>query len=206
VAFDGIVFLEDAFLTDSEDFNPGGISYLRDLGTTEINPRLLSVSEKARWTRLKTGQVDRFVVSLMEVVREYRPNAVFSRVLYAPALHSPATSEEWLAQRFESAARFCDRVIVLTDPEAEGVKDEKEWLAALVKAAAAYDGALGRTVFQLSAFDDSRSRWRSERILARRMQILIENGARHIMYSPDDYRANRPGFKTISRVLGENSP
>ena len=205
VALDGIVFLEDAFLTDDEDFNPGSIDCLRDLGTTEINPRLLSVSEKARWTRLKTRQIDGFVAVLMEVVREYRPNAVFSRVLYAPALHSPEASEEWLAQRFESAARNYDRVIVLTDPEAENVKNEAEWLGVLTSAAGAR-GAMEKTVFMFSAYNHFSNRWLSERIITRRIETMIENGARHIAYSPDDYRADRPDWKPISRVILEGSP
>jgi biofilm PGA synthesis lipoprotein PgaB len=201
VTFDGIVFLEDAFLTEEEDFNPNGIAFLRDLGTTEINPKLLSAGEKARWTKIKTRQIERFIAALIEVVRDYRPNAVFSRVLYAPALHSPADSEAWLAQRFETTVRACDRVIVLADPEAENVEDADAWLRALVGAAAAFPRGLEKTVFQLNAYDNFRNRWMPERTLIPRVQALVESGARHIIYSPDDYDAERPRLKALSAVF-----
>jgi len=197
VRFDGIVFNDDAYLTDEEDYHPDAVATAQHaLGIRRFHHKRLSRSNRAKWTDLKVNQIDGLLQKLMEVVRRHQPDATFGRLLYAPVLHHPPSSE-WLAQDYQKALSRYDRVIVEAYPEREESTNPELWLERLVKQAARYPSGPASTVFELQAYDWERRQWIAGQKLARRLQILREHGARHTAYCPDDFLTDKPELSLI---------
>jgi len=197
VRLHGVLFQDDAYLTDHEDLHPDAVrAVCAELGIDELHLDRLTPEQKARWTRIKTRQLGRFTEALMAAVRRYRPGAGFARNLYAPVLYRPH-SEEWFAQNYADALSRYDRVVVMAYPEMEKAAHPLRWLEQLVAKAARHPGALERTVFKLQAYDWSRSRWIDDAALAARIRRLAASGARRIAYYPDNYTIDRPALDRV---------
>ncbi|MBN1558058.1 MAG: tetratricopeptide repeat protein [Lentisphaerae bacterium] len=187
---DGLVFGEDAFLTDFEDFHPDAVSQCTEaLGLDVLRPLQLSAADRAAWTKLKTLQLNALTRSLATTVRHRHPDARFGRRLFAPALHYPP-SEAWLAQTYASALDLYDCVVVAAEPELEDVARVSVWLRRLVRLSAEYPDGIGKTLFSVSAYDGIRQRPVGDRVVARRVDILLEAGARHVIVGPVDAAAS----------------
>ena len=201
VSLDGVVFGADAFLTDREDFSPAAIQeYGEILGMPAFSVDTLDKQTRQAWTRAKTRQLIVFTGMLEDAVRRYSPQARFARCLFAPALHHPG-SENWLAQNYEESLKAYDRVILLADPEIEGVSKPLPWLTELVRKASQYPDGLSKTVFELPAYDLQRSHWIRERDLVRRFRQLLGAGAWHVAYAEDDWQADRPRLRDMRPAL-----
>lgn len=197
VRFHGVLFQDDAYLTDTEDFNPAALgTYKAVLGLEEFKPQSLSKQQAAAWTRLKTLQLNDFTEKLMETVKRYRPQAKFARNLYAPVLHNPHSRQRF-AQDYGEALKLYDRVVVMAYPEMEDVFRPVAWLENLVERAAQYPGGLEKTVFKIQAYDWKRKRWISDKVLLKRIRRLVARGAKAVAYYPDDYTVNKPSLKHV---------
>jgi len=198
---DGILFEDDAYLTDLEDFGPEAVAKCKSvLGLKTFDPDNLTPDKKSAWYKLKTQQLNTFIDGLMQTVRQYWPQAEFARKLYAPVLHYPS-SEKWLAQNYEDALGMYDQVVVMAYPEAEDVSLAGPWLKGLLMKASEYEVGLAKTVFMLQSYDERGSRWISGRRLRRHVRQLVDRGARHVAYSHDDYRFDRPRLKYMCEVM-----
>ncbi|NQT93264.1 MAG: tetratricopeptide repeat protein [Lentisphaerae bacterium] len=194
---DGVLFLEDAYLTDNEDFNPSAREEYRTItGPQDVTPQELTRSQREEWTRMKTEKLEYFIGGLKEAVKRRQPSIQFTRALFAPALHRPE-SEEWLAQNYEDALKSYDRVIVVADPDMENIATPVLWLRSLVRDASAYDHGIDKTVFKVPSREVEGDRWIPERTLVRRVNSVLEEGARHAVYGPDDFEVDRPRMARI---------
>jgi biofilm PGA synthesis lipoprotein PgaB len=196
-AFAGLIFHDDAFLSDYEDANPAALKAYRQAGLPES---FTSIREDAglleRWTELKAQRLNSFIAALIDGVRVYRPEIKTARNLYARPVLEPAASH-WFAQSLEGFLAQYDYPAIMAMPYMEEAENPDPWLRKLVKAVAAVPGALDKVVFELQSRD-----WRtglpvSASVLAQQMELLQSAGVRHYGYYPDDFLNNLPEARLI---------
>lgn len=205
--FDGILFHDDALLSDFEDAGPDAMAAWRaagfqeDIDAIRANPALLQ-----RWTRFKSQTLTEFTRALARAVREIRgPQVKTARNIFARPVLDPA-SEAWFAQNLDDFLTTYDWTVPMAMPLMENVPQNQSdaWLTRLIQAVASRPGALDKTVFELQARDWNQPRQSGidERRLAHWMRLLQINGVRHYGYYPDDFINNQPD---ISRIRPEFS-
>ena len=202
-SFHGILFHDDAMLTDFEDASPDALRAYQAAGfpasIAEIrrDPHTLE-----RWTRFKSQALIDFTKQLTETVRAIRgPQVKTARNIYAMPVLDPA-SEAWFAQNLNDFLSTYDWTAPMAMPLMENVPPEQTdaWLDSLVNRVARIPGALDKTVFELQARD-----WRktgehadiSGEQLAHWMRQLKLSGAKNYGYYPDDFINDHPEMSAI---------
>ncbi|WNP36474.1 poly-beta-1,6-N-acetyl-D-glucosamine N-deacetylase PgaB [Enterobacter kobei] len=202
-SFHGILFHDDAMLTDFEDASPDALRAYQAAGfpasIAEIrrDPQTLE-----RWTRFKSQALIDFTKQLTETVRAIRgPQVKTARNIYAMPVLDPA-SEAWFAQNLNDFLSTYDWTAPMAMPLMENVPPEQAdaWLDSLVNRVARIPGALDKTVFELQARD-----WRktgehadiSGEQLAHWMRQLKLSGAKNYGYYPDDFINDHPEMSAI---------
>lgn len=202
-SFDGILFHDDAMLTDFEDASPDAMRAYKAAGfpasIAEIrrDPQMLE-----RWSRFKSRALVDFTKQLTETVRAVRgPQVETARNIYAMPVLDPA-SETWFAQNLHDFLGTYDWTAPMAMPLMENVPPEQAdaWLDSLVNRVARIPGALDKTVFELQARD-----WRktgehadiSGEQLADWMRQLKLSGAKNYGYYPDDFLNDQPEMSAI---------
>ena len=198
---DGVIFQDDCYLNDFEDFNPEAVAAAKAQGIT-LNPAAKGqkASDMKRWTAMKTARLNSLTADLANEVRQIRPDAVFARTIYAPVVTSPQ-SEEWFAQNYKSCLKLYDLTVIMAYPRMEKVKNDTIWLSQLVAKAKLRDPTLSKTVFKLQAYDWSASSWISSSVFKRWVAALKVSGAKNMAYYPDDYTVDKPAAKEIKPLL-----
>ena len=200
--FSGILFHDDATLSDYEDASPMALAYYRD--HWNLPPSVQAIRDDAalrqRWTREKTAYINAFTVSLIKTLREYQPALMTARNLYAQPVLNPA-SEEWFAQTLPSFLATYDFTAIMAMPYMEGAADPEQWLSELLTKVKAQPGALAKTVFEMQTRD-----WRNDRpipaqTLVAQWRVLHLGGARHWGYYPDDFLRNQPEENVIKTAI-----
>jgi len=194
----GILFQDDAYLTDTEDYHPLAVSrYEAAFGET-ITPEKLARDPHlaTNWAQFKTKTLINFTKEMMEGVRKYRPEATFARNLYAPVLANPE-SERWFAQNYELSLREYDHVVIMAYPQMEEVEHPFAWLRGLVSKAKQYPGWLEKTVFKVQAYNWDREAWIEDNKLFEEVRDILAAGGRHIAYYPDNFVVDKPLMETI---------
>ncbi|NBF06619.1 poly-beta-1,6-N-acetyl-D-glucosamine N-deacetylase PgaB [Pseudomonas sp. Fl5BN2] len=203
---DGVLFHDDALLSDYEDASPealrayaanglpGSIAALRD------DPATLQ-----RWTRFKSRYLIDFTNELTTKVRAIRgPQVLTARNIYAEPIINPQ-SETWFAQNLDDFLASYDWTAPMAMPLMEGQSPRHSgpWLEALVDQVRTRPGALQRTVFELQARDWSRQPTTDlpAAQLADWMGRLKRQGAIHFGYYPDNFLDNTPDLKTLRPAL-----
>ena len=202
-SFHGILFHDDAMLTDFEDASPDALRAYQAAGfpasIAEIrrDPQTLE-----RWTRFKSQALIDFTKQLTETVRAIRgPQVKTARNIYAMPVLDPA-SEAWFAQNLNDFLSTYDWTAPMAMPLMENVPPEQAdaWLDSLVNRVARIPGALDKTVFELQSRD-----WRktgehadiSGEQLAHWMRQLKLSGAKNYGYYPDDFINDHPEMSAI---------
>lgn len=186
VPLQGVVFQEDAFLADTEDFNVAALPRLRTLfGTDKVSADTLSGERAERWAAEKTERLTAFTEMLMAAVRSVQPQARFVRTLYSPTLTDPGSTQR-LAQDFADALKRYDQVLVLAYPEYEDPMRAAPWLRKLAELASAQPDAADKVIFRLRAYNSLDNDWVTRRELIARIRALAAGGARHVAYDPAD--------------------
>ncbi len=204
--FDGVLFHDDAVLSDFEDASPAALMAYResgldaDLAQLRADPAL-----SARWAKLKSRNLTDFTLDLARHVKAIRgPQVKTARNMFALPVLDPA-SEAWFSQNFDEFLAAYDWVVPMVMPLMENVPDAQigSWLDEIVDAVAKRPGAIDRTVFEVQAVD-----WRGAsatpvpdaRLAAwlRRLQI---RGARSLAYYPDNFATGHPDVKNIRAAL-----
>lgn len=200
--FSGLLFHDDATLSDYEDAGPDALAAYRADGpgatpaAMRADPALL-----ARWTAAKVRLLDDFSMELAAEVRRYQPGLKTARNYYAEPVLDPA-AETWFAQSFASGLKHYDQVAVMAMPYMEQASDPDAWLARLFARVAAVPGALDKTVFELQTVDWRRNdRPIPTGQLAATVRMLQGLGARHLGYYPDDLFHDQPRLATFRRVF-----
>lgn len=205
VQFDGLLFHDDATLSDVEDVSGPAMAANRALGLPDSLPALRQ-DEAAlqRWNDSKIKLLDDFTLELAQVVRTWQPTLKTARNLYAGVVMNPAT-ESWFAQSYVTALQHYDRVAIMAMPYMEKAAQPRQWLRQLFDKVKAVPGALDRTVFELQARD-----WRNgQPIPTREMAEVVDElhtlGARHIAYYPDDLFQDQPRLADFKAAFSMRS-
>lgn len=202
--FFGVVFHDDATLTDFEDASPVALDayekagFGRDIGVIRANPEQFE-----RWTRFKSQTLIDLTQELADRVRKQRgPQISTARNMYALPVLQPH-SEEWFAQNLNDFLQAYDWTAVMAMPRMEGIHDQHavSWLNELVDQVASHPEGLRRTVFEVQSVDwpgqDQPPRPLDSRLVAGWLNALTARGARHVGYYPDDFVNNQPKMNVI---------
>lgn len=202
-AFNGLLFHDDAVLSDFEDAHPQALAAYREAGLPADVGRLRAAapSVQRRWTRLKIQALDDFTLRLAERARTWRPAIKTARNLFAlPVLER--ASESWFAQSLPRFLEHYDYTALMAMPWMEGAADPEAWLEKLALRVAQTPGALSRVVFELQSVD-----WRRGNApipgarLAAQMRALARLGVKHYGYYPDDFIKNHPRVQDLQPVM-----
>lgn len=194
----GILFQDDAYLTDKEDYNLQALEKSKErLGKDIVSEGSLEDPVLARaWTLYKTETLIDFTASLKDSVRKYRPNALFARNIYSVVLEEPG-AEARLAQNFELFLETYDYTVVMAYPKMEGIKKPSAWLKKLTNISKNYPNGIEKTVFKLQAYDWTKGVWIKEEDLLEEFRDILSSGGRHIAYYPDNFWEDKPALKKI---------
>lgn len=199
--FGGVLFHDDATLSDYEDASPAALAQYEQWGLPgSVQAIRADASARRRWTEKKSAHIDAFTLSLAAVLREYQPALLTARNLYAQPVLNPE-AEEWFAQNFTAALAAYDFVAVMAMPYMEGETDPDRWLQQLVARVKSVPGALRKTVFELQSRDWKTGEPIAAATLAAQWRRLNLQGARHWGYYPDDFHRNQPDAATIKPVI-----
>jgi len=201
--FEGLLFHDDAYLTDFEDANPAALAWYRekwqmtgDLAALRGDPNL-----ENRWARAKTRALAIWTDALAERVKTWRPTIKTARNLFAKTILDP-TSEAWYAQTLDETLAHNDYAVLLAIPNLEQARDEGSWLRTLVERVKSHPGALAKTIFELQAVDwQHKNRAIPSATLADQMLLLQRRGAVNFGYYPDNFIANQPDANELHRVM-----
>lgn len=205
--FNGILFHDDATLSDDEDASPAALAaYERwglpgDVAAIRRDPALM-----ARWTSAKTRHLIEFTQELVARLRAWQPVLMTARNVYAGPLLDPA-AEQWFAQNYEASLAAYDYVALMAMPRMEGQKESTAgaWLSRLARRAATTPNGLNGTLFELQALDWRTGKPVSDAELTQQWRLLQRQGVRHIGYYPDDFLKDQPTLKTLQRSLSVRS-
>jgi len=205
---DGIVFQDDGYLNEDEDFHPAAVEYYNKItGKSEIiAPYELNLDQTEAWTEVKIQKLNELVEDLTNIVKRYRPEIHTARTLYAPVIIDRSAKKRF-GQSYQESLKLYDYVVIMAYPFLEEVKQPTEWLQNLVAVTKRHPLGIEKTVFKVQAFDWSKSKWVKSRKLNKWFKALISSGAKHIAYYPDDYVLNHPKKRVIREMMSvENFP
>ena len=205
--FDGVLFHDDALLSDFEDGSPAALAAYRQAGLPGTVAELRAdPAVHRRWTRFKTRALTDFTLHLAERVRAIRgPQVKTARNIFAMPMLAPE-SEEWFAQNLDDFLASYDWTAPMAMPLMEKVPEGEAdaWLDRVVDSITRRPGAVDRTIFELQAVD-----WRtgqpvpSER-LAHWMRRLQVRGARSFGYYPDNFITGVPSVEVMRPVISNS--
>lgn len=201
-SFSGLLFHDDAILSDFEDVSPAGLLDLRQQRDLPQEFATLhgNAETRMRWGKHKTAVLDAFTHELADRVRRYRPVIKTARNLYALPLLKPV-SEEWFAQSYATALADYDYVAIEAMPFMEEAENPEAWLTELVLKAALHPDGLRKTVFELQSVD-----WRNQtdipmEVFVKQARRIQELGAIHFGYYPDNVFRDQPRLKDLETLF-----
>ncbi|TLV23419.1 poly-beta-1,6-N-acetyl-D-glucosamine N-deacetylase PgaB [Klebsiella indica] len=206
-SFDGILFHDDAVLTDFEDAGPAAMTAWHEAGFTgDIDTIRNNASQLHAWSRFKSQALIQFTQTLSSAVKSVRgPQVKTARNIFAMPILEPE-SETWFAQNLDDFLATYDWTVPMAMPLMESVPSSESdaWLSRLVHAVASRPAALDKTIFELQARDWNRQQQNgiSDKQLGEWMRQLQLNGVKNYGYYPDDFINNQPD---ISRIRPEFS-
>lgn len=196
--FAGILFHDDAYLTEFEDNSATALEAYKAWGlpasvdAIRSNPELL-----AKWTQQKTDLLTAITHKFAERARVYRPGLKTARNIYARVIMEPA-AEMRFAQSLPSFLNSYDFTAVMAMPFLDDTEEPPNpWLKELIQKTLAYDGAKAKAVFELQTQDwEQKLPLRSD-FVAGQMRLLKEAGVVSFGYYPDDFVENKPALGEI---------
>jgi len=193
----GLLFHDDAYLSDYEDASPWALAVYKDWGLGEsVDEIRRSPDRFQQWSRRKTERLVAWTHALAERARVYSPDLKTARNLYAAVVMDPQ-AENWFAQSLEVFLKYYDYTAIMAMPYMEKARDPERWLRRLVEKVAAIPGAMDKTVFELQSVDWRKREPLDSAILARHMRLLLRNGAANFGYYPEDFIRGHPDLDTI---------
>lgn len=205
--FDGVLFHDDALLSDFEDASPSALAAYQQAGLPgSITELRADPAVHQRWTQFKTRALTDFTLHLADRVRAIRgPQVKTARNIFAMPMLAPE-SEAWFAQNLDDFLASYDWTAPMAMPLMEKVPEAEAgaWLDRVVDTITSRPGAVDRTIFELQAVD-----WRtgqpvpSER-LAQWMRGLQVRGARSFGYYPDNFITGVPSVEVVRPMLSNS--
>jgi len=201
VDFDGILFQDDAYLNDREDFHPEAVKKFKALYGVEPRPARLEsdAAMKKNWAQLKTDTLDQYLLEIAATVKGYRPHAVMARNIYSEVITNPG-AKEWFAQDLSSYLRHYDYTVIMAYAAMEEVAKPKRWYENLYRAVKE-TGREERVIFKLQAYDWGNKQWLGDEAIRDDLTYLLAMGVRHVAYYPDDVFLNKPDVDAVASIL-----
>ncbi len=200
--FAGILFHDDAILSDYEDVSPRALQTIArqwHLPTSEKQLRQ-EPAKRMAWAKKKTQALIEWTDYLAGRVRYYHPDIKTARNLYALPILQP-DSEEWYAQSLASALAAYDYVAVEAMPLMEKAGDADAWLERLVKRVAAHPDGLRKTVFELQAVDWNTHQKIPMEIFLKQLRLVQKMGGFHLGYYPDNVFEDQPRLEEMETAF-----
>jgi biofilm PGA synthesis lipoprotein PgaB len=202
-SFQGVLFSDDAMLSDFEDAGDAALATYRqwglagDVASIRADPRGL-----ARWTAAKIAYLTAFSRELAQLLRADHESLRTARNLFARVASDPQ-SQQWFAQSLPDALASYDYVALMAMPYMEEQRHRPgRWLEQLVASVAAQPGGLEKSIFELQSVDWAAGhRPVSGSTLAEQLAILGRAGARHLGYYPEDFRQGLPPLEQVRPAL-----
>ncbi len=203
---DGILFHDDATLSDFEDAAPSAMKSYKAAGLPASIETLRSDATTLQaWSDFKTDYLIRFTKMLAAHARHFRPNLLTARNIYAPVMLEPQ-SKTWFAQDYNKFLAAYDYTAVEAMPRMEKVSDDEshEWLSKLIAVSADHPQGLKHTIFELQAVDwnlaaEGKDRAIPEETLGAQMRLLARHGAMNFAYYPDDFVTDTPKIALLRK-------
>lgn len=196
--FAGVLFHDDAMMSEDEDDS----SFARDVYVKQwhlagtVKAIQADATQLNRWQQYKSQWLTQFTLVLANTLRDYHPDLKTARNLYANVMINPA-SERWLGQNYADFLAHYDYTAVMAMPYMEKVDNPDTWLKQLVIIAQKTPNGIKKTLFELQA-----ENWRNNKAidtptLTRQLKLLLDSGANHVGYYPDDFINNQPNINLI---------
>lgn len=206
-SFAGIVFHDDAFLSDHEDANPAALAACRAAGLPgDVAALRADPAARAAWTALKTRALIDLTLAAADHARRWRAPLMTARNMYAEPVLNPA-AEDWFAQSLPAFLGAYDRTAVMAMPYMERARDPDAFLRRIFAQVAAQPGGVAKTVFELQAAD-----WRHRparpvpaATLRAQLRLLQRLGAHHMGWYPDDFVRGRPEAAVVRDAISARS-
>ena len=198
---DGVIFQDDGYLNDFEDFSPAGKqAYLQITHGKLIPFAQLTPARKQQWTTRKTDQLIALTDHLKKQVLYYRPAIPFARTIYASVVTDPK-SEEWFAQNYAKCLKNYDYTVIMSYPRMDKIARPEAWFQQLVGRAKQYPDGIAKTVFKVQTYDWARKEWIPADVVNLWLRTLAAAGAWNLAYYPDDYTVDQPQLRVIRMMM-----
>ena len=203
--FSGLLFHDDAYLNDFEDFSPDALkAAASSFGRKKVTVAELRGPLKREWRALKTHQLTQLTLELADKVKYYRPKIKTARNIYANVIIND-NSREWFNQSYAQMLKSYDYTAIMAMPYMENADNPAIWLAELTRHAAIHDPNFDKTLFELQSVD-----WRTKLpipndTLTNQFRLLMRKGVKHIGYYPDNFLNNHPDLHTIRSNISLNT-
>lgn len=210
--FYGILFHDDAYLTDFEDFSTPALDYYRQHGIKATLEEMTSTPHLvSRLATLKTEYLIDFTHELADTLRIYRPELRTSRNMYVRPVLQPE-SEQWFAQNLEKFVANYDTTAIMAMPYMEQVTtSHRQWFTQLLHTVKTrippFDPKnpktpnLSKVLFELQAVDWEKKQPIPDSVLVEQIQFLLQNGINKVGYYPDTFHKNEPDLEQIRAVF-----
>jgi biofilm PGA synthesis lipoprotein PgaB len=204
VHFDGLLFQDDAYLTDEEDVHPAALARFRAQYGVSALPAELTAgrAHQADWVAFKTQALTNYLAQLTKVVKTYRPEALMARNIYSEVITNPA-ARTWFAQDLDDYLKHYDYTVIMAYTRMEGIKGwgaQKKWFDSLLQAVQSR-GAREKVIFKIQTYDWKNRHWAAAGDIRRQLAYLQANGARHVAYYPDDVFADQPASAPLASII-----
>lgn len=206
-AFTGLLFGEDAMLTDYEDAGQHGREMLakwnlpQDISQIRANPELAK-----RWGNLKTQHLLEFTKELQGIVLDSQNSdeVLTVRTIFPDIVLDPDTGQRY-AQDYQAFLNNYDYVALLAMPSREGISSVDGWLDKLGEHIRTVPQGPRRTVFLLEATDSRTGASVPADRLTQQMSHLRESGMVSFGYYPDNYARDLPNALAMRDVMSMRS-
>lgn len=206
--FVGILYHDDAFLTDFEDVSPAALNYYKAKGLQFSHwSELRQEPLLQKWTKLKTQALIDFTHELTRVLKVHLPQIKTARNIYAQPLLNP-DSEKWFAQELLAFTNAYDYTAIMAMPFMEKAEDPVRWMEDLVNTleiASSKHIIRDKLVFELQSKDWNSKSPIEEKVLRQQMEFLQQKGFINFGYYPDDFINNHPALEKIKPALSTQS-
>ena len=202
-AFDGILFHDDALLSDYEDASAAAIAAYQQAGFSGSLSEIRQNPEQFKqWTRFKSRALTDFTLELSARVKAIRgPHVKTARNIFALPVIQPE-SEAWFAQNYADFLKSYDWTAIMAMPYMEGVteKSADQWLTQLTNQMKSIPQAKDKSILELQAQNwqkNGQHQAISSQQLAHWMSLLQLNGVKNYGYYPDNFLHNQPEIDVI---------
>lgn len=199
--FEGLLFHDDATLSDFEDASPFALQAYRSWGLPASLAELRASDDLiGRWTILKINHLDDMAMELAAIVRQQQPSLRTARNLYARVALNPR-AEVWYSQALDNSLAHYDFTAIEAMPYMEKAPDAAAFYRALVDAVNDRD-AMDKVVFELQTVD-----WRENNRpipsgeLASTIRSLYGLGVQHVALYPEMLFQDHPDPALLKPVL-----